>query len=104
MQAVNNMQDRTEILETFSLVFPKSRINENSGNTLVVFLQFFGVKTIQWDIASAQSLSVPSWIRGVMSTTEKVYNFNQNLRTRKTEMRSALPRIAESWAPAFDVG
>ena len=26
-------------------------------------------------------------------TTEKVYNFNQNLRTRKIEMQSALSRI-----------
>ena len=27
---------------------------------------------------------------GGLLTTEKVYNFNQNLRTRKTEMQSAL--------------
>ena len=34
---------------------------------------------------------------GGLLTTEKVYNFNQNLRTRKTEMQSALSRIDESW-------
>ena len=37
---------------------------------------------------------------GGLLTTEKVYNFNQNQRTRKTEIQSALSRIAH----AFDVG
>ena len=44
--------------------FPQSRINENSFDTSVVFLQFFGLETIQQDIASTQSLSFLSWIRG----------------------------------------